>query len=341
MGKKRVLIVDDQLDIRRLFRDSVRLLGGDIEIVDVPSGEEAMLVIARQRFDLLISDVRLAGMSGLELVRKVRQRNPGLKVILVTGLTDSEIRQQVSAAGAEAFFFKPVDIATLQSAVKDCLKPESTTAPVGAVEPEAENLGSSASHPTEATRLELGADYVFVADVEGVIYQRSGSIPGDLDEADLLSPAVAVMQTAKNLAKKFHGEVAKRTLIPLGSGYHLHLVTAGDSQFLVALVRSTERGSAQESVELVANRIPEQPLVPNTHSGDSYLAESQDDTPMSDADLSELDSAINKANKTNTSELDAYWETAADQTQSDGLSAGAISYDQARRLGIAPAEDST
>ena len=57
-------------------------------MVDVPSGEEALLVASRRPVDLLIADVRLPGISGLELMARVHKRNPELKTILITGLTD-------------------------------------------------------------------------------------------------------------------------------------------------------------------------------------------------------------------------------------------------------------
>jgi CheY-like chemotaxis protein len=71
MSTRHILIVDDLHDIRQLLRSSLETLKLDINIIDVPSGEEAMLVIARRKYDLLVSDVRLAGISGLDLVRRV------------------------------------------------------------------------------------------------------------------------------------------------------------------------------------------------------------------------------------------------------------------------------
>jgi CheY-like chemotaxis protein len=85
MPKYRVLIVDDQSEVRRLLRAGLVTLGPDIQVVDVPSGEEAILVISRQPFDLLIADVRLPGISGLELKTRARMHNPNLKLILITG----------------------------------------------------------------------------------------------------------------------------------------------------------------------------------------------------------------------------------------------------------------
>ena len=76
MAAHRILIVDDQHEVRRMLSTSLRTLGPEIEVVDVPSGEEALLVASRRPVDLLISDVRLPGLSGLELMARVHKRNP-------------------------------------------------------------------------------------------------------------------------------------------------------------------------------------------------------------------------------------------------------------------------
>ena len=118
---KRILIVDDQRDVRRVLRAGLEALKQDLTIVEVPSGEEGMLVLSRQAIDLLILDVRLPGISGLELQQRARQRNPNLKLILITGMTDDAVRRQVSEAGVEAFFFKPVDMSNFLETVQRCL----------------------------------------------------------------------------------------------------------------------------------------------------------------------------------------------------------------------------
>src|SRR5512133_2743145 len=118
MAKHRILLVDDQHEIRRMLRAGLETLGPDYQITDVPSAEEAMLVISRHPIDLLICDIRLPGMTGLELKAKVQRRNPDLKVILITGLTDTKIRKQVADAGVDGFFTKPLVLADLLDAVE-------------------------------------------------------------------------------------------------------------------------------------------------------------------------------------------------------------------------------
>ena len=116
-----VLIVDDQRDARSVLRAGLETLETRLKVTDVPSGEEAILVIASQPIDLLVADIRLPGITGLELKERARMRNPELKVILITGVTDPRIREKVARAGAEAFFYKPVEMGDFLDAVERCL----------------------------------------------------------------------------------------------------------------------------------------------------------------------------------------------------------------------------
>ena len=83
-----ILIVDDQHNVRRVLASGLQSLGQQIEVTEVPSAEEAMLIAPRRKFDLIITDVRLPGMSGLDLVSRLKLRNPEIKLILMTGAED-------------------------------------------------------------------------------------------------------------------------------------------------------------------------------------------------------------------------------------------------------------
>jgi CheY-like chemotaxis protein len=73
---KRVLIVDDALELGRFLQAALKTLRPPVESVLVPSAEEAILESSQTAPDLLVADIRLPGISGLELVRKIRNRTP-------------------------------------------------------------------------------------------------------------------------------------------------------------------------------------------------------------------------------------------------------------------------
>ena len=121
MDRYRVIIVDDHHDVRRMLHAWVKTLGPQYDVLAMPSGEEAILDASRQPVDLLIADFRLPGITGLELMAKIKRRYPDLKVILITGMSDPKIRRQVAEAGADAFFIKPVEMPDFLDAVERLL----------------------------------------------------------------------------------------------------------------------------------------------------------------------------------------------------------------------------
>jgi len=75
--ERRILLVDDQRDILKLLRSALDTLKNEkIKISEAPSGEEALLESTRHKVDLLVTDYKLPGMSGVELMHKIRVRHP-------------------------------------------------------------------------------------------------------------------------------------------------------------------------------------------------------------------------------------------------------------------------
>ena len=111
MSLKRVLIVDDAMELGRMYQDALRTTYPGVPVSFVPSAEEAMLEATRYTFDLMIVDIRLPGMSGVDLLRKIRARQPGIKAIMITGLKiDDELRKKVETVHADKLLRKPLGV---------------------------------------------------------------------------------------------------------------------------------------------------------------------------------------------------------------------------------------
>jgi len=121
MADYRVLVVEDNHEVRRMVSASIKSLDQEIDVLDVPSAEEALLISASLPLDLVVLDIRLPGMSGLDMVARLRKRRPETKVILVTGIEDAATRKLVSQADVAAYFFKPIEIDAFLEAVKRSL----------------------------------------------------------------------------------------------------------------------------------------------------------------------------------------------------------------------------
>ncbi len=128
---RRVLIVDDSIDLGRSLQDALKVTYPDISVAVVPSAEEALLVSTRFSFDLLVTDLRLPGMNGLELIRKIRVRQPGIRVILMTALRpEDKLFRQKEEVKPEIFIRKPLTPSVFLDAVEQLIGAPSAADPV-------------------------------------------------------------------------------------------------------------------------------------------------------------------------------------------------------------------
>jgi len=117
---KRVLIADDEPAILALCSRAVRSWG--YEVAKASSGEEALALVKREHFDVLIADIVMPGMSGIELLQKAREVIPELAVVVITGFSSVESAIKALRAGAHDFITKPFHIEELREAIEHALQ---------------------------------------------------------------------------------------------------------------------------------------------------------------------------------------------------------------------------
>ena len=118
-----ILVVDDEPDVEVLFRQRFRrdLRAGRFTMEFAQSGPAALQRIqdaAGVSLILILSDINMPGMSGLELLPKARAARPDVPVIMITAYGDAETRQKALDGGAEALLTKPIDFGTLRDQIE-------------------------------------------------------------------------------------------------------------------------------------------------------------------------------------------------------------------------------
>ncbi|HKO34912.1 MAG TPA: EAL domain-containing protein [Pyrinomonadaceae bacterium] len=113
-----ILIIDDDDQIRTLL---TRLLSAENECTGVESAERALALLDARKFDLVISDINMTGISGLELVPMVLKRNPDAVVIMVSGQQTIDFAIEAMRVGAFDYITKPVNIDHIEAAVRRAL----------------------------------------------------------------------------------------------------------------------------------------------------------------------------------------------------------------------------
>ena len=124
MGRKRVMIVEDQREIARMIHSAIQLMDPSLDVVDTLSAEEASLELAEHGADLIVIDVRLPGISGLELVERWQIQKIEIPVIVTTGFSEPAIRALAKRLGVRAFFNKPLPMDEFLLAVRSILAGE-------------------------------------------------------------------------------------------------------------------------------------------------------------------------------------------------------------------------
>lgn len=118
----RVLVVDDESDVQFLFTQKFRreVRKGILEFVFALSGEEALeLLKSGEAADIVVvlSDVNMPGMSGLDLLAAIQEEFPELQVYMITAYDDGKLRATALAGGARGYLTKPIDFGTLKEEV--------------------------------------------------------------------------------------------------------------------------------------------------------------------------------------------------------------------------------
>jgi CheY-like chemotaxis protein len=117
-----ILVVDDEPDVEALFRQQFRreMRAGRFQLEFAPSAAAALARAADVRDPLLIlilSDVNMPGMSGLDMLPEVRAKRPDVPVIMITAYGDAETRKKAIERGAEGLLTKPIDFAVLRQEI--------------------------------------------------------------------------------------------------------------------------------------------------------------------------------------------------------------------------------
>ena len=114
-----ILIVDDEEPIVALL---THLLSPDYRCSSARSGDEAVRLLQSQDFDIVLAEIGLPGISGLELCRYVVEKSPATAVIIISGRVETEMTIEAMHAGAFDYVAKPFDLSQVKSTVERAAK---------------------------------------------------------------------------------------------------------------------------------------------------------------------------------------------------------------------------
>lgn len=120
MNKNEILVVDDDESIRKMFYDSFTRAGYVVRLA--ASAEEALETLEKRRFHVMFLDLKLPGMSGIDLCREVREKDPSAIIFAITAYASIFELSDCLDAGFNDYFTKPVSLEALFIATRDAFE---------------------------------------------------------------------------------------------------------------------------------------------------------------------------------------------------------------------------
>jgi two-component system, response regulator, stage 0 sporulation protein F len=352
-----ILLVDDQRDIVRLLHSTLQTLGHKMDIVDAPSGEEALLEASRRKVDLLVTDYLLPGISGVELMRKIKVRNPDMKVIFISGMTERKARDEMLSAGAIAIFDKPIPLADFLDAVERGLGLVRTIFPPETSK-ESETHRQSLSELLGGFRQKIKADAVFLISDRARVLARAGDLYDSSMEVSLLSALMAIYSASLKVARFIRQENLENYHVFRGGDHDLLLIPVDTTHAMLLagkelaksdrILQTVEgmlfvRGDIENvlrSLGVAPEPIATESAVPASEAVEAEpMFESEVAEPEPEVDVDALFASAGKNLK--VQDLDAFWDDAVEKTGNIPINRDVITFEDARKLGLDPGKGET
>ena len=368
----RILIVDDQREVARVLRTSLELMERDYKIVDVPSGEEAILEAPRQPFDLVVADYRLPGMSGIDLIKRMRKKNKDLKSIVISAYDLDEVSDKIKELKVLKVLKKPIDMDDFAAVVQEALhgkakihRGETLSDKIGPIPTIDEG---PISLVLGAMRADLGANATILVDRKGRVVQQHGTIGEDLRFSEL-SVLLAANFTTTGEISTYLGDDPPTALhfydggnydiysLALGLHYFITIVfPAGSERQMGAVVRFGTRAAtelapmvggedaapidkAKEKEEIKKPKKEAKAEKAEKPKSEDVVEEEEEDeeeeieiTAPESIDLDALETALAEADD----DVDSFWDTATDVELPTIGSGKSLTLEEAKELGLMP-----
>lgn len=258
---KKVLVVDDHFEMLDFLRSMLELSSEDYQVLSAPSAEAGLVELEKADFDLLITDVRLPGMSGFDLVKRVKSSNPDIPIIMITAYSSKQGQKEASELGVYRYFKKPLDTDELLTSVHTALYGDLV---VYADDPPDELPGVASkardivipddvSRRLATLRTDTGAARLTLATVAGEVLLRVGS-GRSLNFPRLISLMAHNLSNSFQLGRELGGNDPTTIQYHSGEEIDLYIANVGRDYFLAIFFDAQARRGRIGTVWVFAQR---------------------------------------------------------------------------------------
>jgi len=250
MGK-RILIVDDEESVVFFLGENLAELGPGYHVETARSGEEALTKIAQQPFDLVITDLRMPGVDGLELLESIRATDPKTRLILMTAYGSDRVEAEARRLKVYRYITKPFKIEDLVDAARQALG-DMALSSKGILILSDERF-EALSRRLSDLRVEISAQCIILADVMGQLITEVGITDG-VDVNMLISLIGGGFTTTFEMARYLGQTQALNLNYQEGDRYDVYSSNVGDNLFLAILYSKDAQTSRIGTVWLYTKR---------------------------------------------------------------------------------------
>ena len=255
---KQILVVDDHFEMLEFLRSMLELSNRDHQVLGVPSAEEGFLELRRTPFDLVITDVRLPGMSGFELVRQIQALRPDLPIIMITAYSSPQGKREAAELGVYRYFEKPLDADALLASVHTALYGDDAAPAADELplpdEPALDvTITDQARDRLQTLRSDTGAAQILLATSDGNVVFTVGE-GRDIDALSVAQILARDLENSLLLARELSSPDPVMLHYQAGEQVDLYSANIGRAFFLVMLFDVESRRGRISTVWIFAQR---------------------------------------------------------------------------------------
>jgi CheY-like chemotaxis protein len=247
---KSVLIVDDEEKVVFFLRESLEELGRDFTIGTAKSAEEALEKIETRPYDLVISDLRMPGIDGLQLLERVKDRHPETRFVLMTAYGSDEVEARAHSLDVFDYITKPFHVSDLLDVARHALADLPETARGLSL---SDDRMEASNRALSSLRFEVGAQCVVLADMRGQILCEVGLTQG-LETGTFIPLVANGLTTVSGMAQYLQDEETFNLTFYEGKKYDIYYASVGKDLVLTLIFDRRKQPSRIGMVWLYVKR---------------------------------------------------------------------------------------
>ncbi len=293
--RKHILIVDDDVTLGDVLQQALKLSGGAYQVRLARNADEALAHISRRDFDLIITDIKMEGLSGLQLLEALRHVAPDTRTIAMTAFGSVEIEERARVLGVYEYVTKPFTIQEFRSLVNSALDAQASSVPEKLLPAQSKAVNKILAD----LRANTGVHAAFFIDEEAATVLGVASDTNNLDLTSLANALVEIThRMTAEVAKVFGGSSGFRRSQYVGESFNLTTYRLpGEGLLIVVYDHQIKEGIisfyARQALEALVSILQAEALPDMSDDGDgqdqpsteTFAPASQPDTPASMAEF--------------------------------------------------------